>query len=59
MRAVLDSCVWIKLALPEADSDKAAALKDDFTTQLHELVAPDVSRSKSLTQSRGRRERES
>lgn len=42
MKAVLDSCVWIKLALPESDSSKAAALKDDFTMQLHELVAPDV-----------------
>ena len=42
MKAVLDSCVWIKLALPETDSNKAAALKDDFAKQLHEFVAPDV-----------------
>lgn len=42
MRAVLDSCVWIKLALPESDSEKAAALKSAFANQLHEFVAPDV-----------------
>ena len=42
MKAVLDASVAIKTVLPEQDSDKAVALKNDFVNQLHEFVAPDV-----------------
>lgn len=35
---VVDSNVFLKLVLPESDSDKAVALRDGG----HELVAPDI-----------------
>jgi predicted nucleic acid-binding protein len=42
MRYVLDSCVAVKWVLPEADSQKALALRDDYLNGTHELIAPDV-----------------
>ncbi len=38
---ILDACIGIKWVLPEIDSDKALALRDDFRNQVHELIAPD------------------
>lgn len=42
MRYVLDASVALKWELPESDSDKAIALRDDFLGRRHELLAPDV-----------------
>ncbi|MGO9471490.1 MAG: type II toxin-antitoxin system VapC family toxin [Isosphaeraceae bacterium] len=42
MRYVLDACVAVKWFLAEPDSAKAVQLLDDFTAQIHELLAPDV-----------------
>jgi predicted nucleic acid-binding protein len=41
MKYVLDSSVALKWVLPEPDSPKAIALRDDFRNQIHELLAPD------------------
>jgi predicted nucleic acid-binding protein len=42
MRYVLDASVAIKWVLPEPDSAKAVALRDDSSKQIHLLLAPDV-----------------
>ncbi len=42
MKYVLDSSVAFKWVVPEADTDKALRLRDDFHKGLHELLAPDV-----------------
>lgn len=42
MRFVIDSSVALKWVLPETDSDRAVALRDDFRNGVHELFAPDV-----------------
>jgi predicted nucleic acid-binding protein len=42
MRRVLDASVALKWVLPEADSDKAIRLRDDFRNALVELLAPDI-----------------
>ena len=42
MKYVLDSNVALKGVLPEADSDRAIQLRDDFHSGTHELIAPDV-----------------
>ena len=42
MKYVLDSSVALKWVLPEADSQKAIRLRDDFNLQINELLAPDV-----------------
>ena len=42
MRYVLDASVALKWVLPEPDSPKAVALRDDFQRHIHELLAPDV-----------------
>jgi len=42
MRYVLDSCVAVKWVLPESDSQKALAIRDDYLNGTHELIAPDV-----------------
>ena len=42
MRYVLDSNVGLKWLLPEADSDKALLIRDDYRRQVHDLIAPDV-----------------
>jgi len=42
MKYVLDASVALKWVLPETDSDKANALRNDFVSGAHELVAPDV-----------------
>lgn len=42
MKFVLDASVAIKWALPEADSSKALALRDDYRNGIHELIAPDI-----------------
>lgn len=42
MKYVLDASVAIKWALPEADSLKALALRDDYRNAIHELIAPDI-----------------
>lgn len=42
MKRVLDSSVALKWVLPEADSNKARRLRDDFLKGLVELLAPDV-----------------
>jgi predicted nucleic acid-binding protein len=41
MKYVVDSSVIFKWEVPEADSDKANLLRDDFRNSIHELVAPD------------------
>ncbi len=42
MKYVLDSSVALKWVLPESDTPKAVALRDDFRNDIHELLAPDV-----------------
>jgi predicted nucleic acid-binding protein len=42
MRYVLDSCVAVKWFLAEPDSAKAVRIRDEFSQQIHELLAPDV-----------------
>jgi predicted nucleic acid-binding protein len=42
MRYVLDASVALKWVLPEPDSAKAVALRDDFRNAVRELLAPDV-----------------
>jgi predicted nucleic acid-binding protein len=42
MRYVLDSSVAVKWVLPEIDSDKARRLRDDASSDIHTLFAPDV-----------------
>lgn len=42
MKYVLDASVGMKWILPEADSDRAMALQDDFEKNVHELLAPDT-----------------
>jgi len=42
MRIVLDSSVAVKWELPEADSDKAIRLRDDFTNGVHEFLSVDI-----------------
>jgi predicted nucleic acid-binding protein len=42
MRRVLDASVALKWVLPEADSDKALRLRDDFRNSAVELLAPDI-----------------
>lgn len=42
MKYVLDANIGAKWVLPEADTPKALALRDDFLRQIHELIAPDV-----------------
>lgn len=42
MRYVLDSSVAFKWVVPEADSDKATRLRDDFRNAVHELLSPAV-----------------
>jgi hypothetical protein len=38
MKYVLDSCVAVKWAIPEADSDRAVRVRDDFRAGLTELI---------------------
>jgi predicted nucleic acid-binding protein len=42
MRYALDSCVAIKWYLSEPDSAKAIQVLDEFSRQVHDLLAPDV-----------------
>lgn len=42
MKYVIDSSVGLKWELPELDSPKALAIRNDFTNWIHELIAPDV-----------------
>src|SRR4051794_36151062 len=42
MKFVLDASVGMKWFLPEIDSAKALALRNDFQNQIHELIAPDT-----------------
>ncbi len=42
MKYILDASVAVKWVLPEADSAKAIALRDDYAKGIHELIAPDV-----------------
>jgi predicted nucleic acid-binding protein len=42
MKFVLDASVAVKWVLPEADSAKAIALRDDYRKGFHELIAPDI-----------------
>jgi predicted nucleic acid-binding protein len=41
MNYVLDACIGIKWVLPEADSDKALLIRDDYKNQVIQLIAPD------------------
>lgn len=41
MKYVLDASVALKWEIPEADSDKANRLRDEFRQGLHDLIAPD------------------
>ena len=41
MTYVLDSSVAFKWAIPEADSDKALLLRDEYLADIHDLIAPD------------------
>jgi hypothetical protein len=42
MKYVLDSNVVLKWVLPEADSDKAIRIRDEFGQGIHQLLGPDV-----------------
>jgi predicted nucleic acid-binding protein len=42
MKRVLDSSVGFKWVVPEADSDKALRLRDDYGNRIVELIAPDI-----------------
>src|SRR5512142_1585345 len=42
MKYVVDSSVAFKWVVPEADTQKAVRLRDDFRSAVHELLAPDV-----------------
>ena len=42
MKYVLDSNVALKWVLPEADSDKAIKIRDEFGQGIHQLLSPDV-----------------
>jgi predicted nucleic acid-binding protein len=42
MRLVIDSSVAFKWVVPEADSDSALRLRDDFLSGTHELIAPSI-----------------
>jgi predicted nucleic acid-binding protein len=42
MKRVIDSSVAFKGVVPEADSDKALLLRDDFRNAVVDLVSPDV-----------------
>lgn len=42
MKYVLDSSIALKWVLAEPDSPKAKQLRDDFSKQIHELLAPDI-----------------
>jgi predicted nucleic acid-binding protein len=42
MTFVVDSSVALKWVLPEIDTPRAVALRDDFRNGVHELLAPDV-----------------
>jgi len=42
MKLVLDASVAVKWVLPEPDTPKALALRDDFRNQIHEFLAPDT-----------------
>ena len=42
MKYVVDSSVALKWVLPETDTPKAVALRDDFRMGIHELLAPDI-----------------
>jgi len=42
MRFVVDSSVALKWVLPEVDTQRAVALRDDFRKGVHELLAPDI-----------------
>ena len=42
MKFVLDASVAVKWVLPEIDTPRAQALRDDFRNHIHELIAPDI-----------------
>src|SRR5688572_25543789 len=42
MKLVLDASVAVKWVLPEIDTPRALALRDDFRKLVHELIAPDI-----------------
>jgi predicted nucleic acid-binding protein len=42
MKYILDSSVAFKWLVPEADTDKALKLRDDYRRAAHELLAPDI-----------------
>ena len=42
MKYTLDANVAAKWVLPEADSDCALRVKEDFRNGIHELIAPDI-----------------
>lgn len=42
MNYVLDASVAVKWVLPEVDSAKAIALRDDYRNGVHKLFAPDI-----------------
>ncbi|MBL9089803.1 MAG: type II toxin-antitoxin system VapC family toxin [Planctomycetaceae bacterium] len=42
MNFVLDSSVALKWFLPEADSERAARLRDAYVARVHELSVPDL-----------------
>ena len=57
MKYVLDASVGIKWVMNEVDSAKARQLRDDFRSQIHELIAPDsfpLEAAHSLTKARRR-----
>jgi predicted nucleic acid-binding protein len=42
MKYILDSSVAFKWVVPEAHTDKALLLRDDFRNAVHELLSPDI-----------------
>jgi predicted nucleic acid-binding protein len=57
MKYVLDASVGIKWVMNEIDSANARQLRDDFRSQIHDLIAPDsfpLEAAHSLTKARRR-----
>lgn len=42
MKAILDASTALKAVLPEAHSDKALRLLDEYRSGIHQLLSPDV-----------------
>ncbi len=55
MNYVLDSSVAFKWLVPEADTDKALRIRDDYHNAIIQLLAPDFFPAEVIHKPRGRR----